>query len=241
MIQIIKIAGIIYINLARFINGEIKHTLLFLLFFFLFSTTLAQSLNLFDADEIIELNLRADMKAVLNDRGEDPQYHAATLQYKVDLNVINIPIKIKTRGHFRKISSNCKYPPILLNFKKSSILKGDVFEDQNKLKLVTPCQGEKYVVNEYLVYKLYNLITPRSFKVRLVKIIFQDTVKDKSSIPYYGILMEEEKQMAKRNQSNSFEKIGLRPEGTQKEDFLKMAVFNYMIGNTDWSVLPTKY
>ncbi|MCK5441392.1 MAG: hypothetical protein KAJ23_05845, partial [Maribacter sp.] len=63
-----------------------------------------------------------------------------------------------------------------------------------------------------------------------------DTVKNKSSMPYYGILLEEEEQMAKRNQSRSLEKIGLRPEVTQKEDFLKMAVFEYMIGNTDWSV-----
>jgi len=236
MVQIPKIAAIIFANFARFLNGEIKHALLFLLCFFLWSTTLGQSSNFFDDDEVITLNLRGDLKTVFKDRGDDSQYHSASLQYKADLNTINIPIKIKTRGHFRKISSNCKYPPILLNFKKSSIPKSSIFEGQDKVKLVTPCQGEKYVIHEYLVYKLYNLITPRSFKARLVKVIFQDTVNNKNSIPYYGILLEEEKQMAKRNQSSAMEKIGLRPERTQKEDFLKMAVFEYMIGNTDWSV-----
>ena len=236
MIQICKIATIIFTNFTGFLNGELKHALLFSSCFFLLSTALSQSSNLFDADEVIELNLRGDLKTVFKDRGDDPQYHPATLQYKADLNTVNIPIKIKTRGHFRKLSSNCKYPPILLNFKKSSIPKSSFFEGQDKMKLVTPCQGEKYVIHEYLVYKLYNLITPRSFKARLVKVIYQDSVKNKSSIPYYGILMEEEKQMAKRNLSSSLKKIGLRPEGTQKEDFLKMAVFEYMIGNTDWSV-----
>ena len=236
MIQITKIAVIIFTNFARFLNGEIKHALLFLFCFFLLSTTLGQASSLFDSDEVLELNLRGDLKTVFKDRGDDPQYHSATLQYKADLNTINIPIKIKTRGHFRKISSNCKYPPIFLNFKKLSIPKKSIFDGQDKVKLVTPCQGEKYVVHEYLVYKLYNLITQRSFKARLVKVIFQDTVKNKSSKPYYGILLEEEKQMAKRNQSSSLEKIGLRPESTQKEDFLKMAIFEYMIGNTDWSV-----
>jgi len=226
----------IFTNFTVFSNGEIKHTLLFLLCFFLFSTTQGQSSNLFDTDEVIELNLRGDLKTIFKDRGDDSQYHSATLQYNADLNKVNIPIKIKTRGHFRKIPYNCKYPPILLNFKKSSIPKSSFFAGQDKVKLVTPCQGEKFVIYEYLVYKLYNLITPRSFKVRLVKIIFQDTVKNKSSIPYYGMLIEEEKQMAMRNQSSSLEKIGLRPEGTKKEDFLKMAVFEYMIGNTDWSV-----
>jgi len=236
MIQIAKMAAIIFTNFAGSLHVEIKHALLFLLCFFLLNTTLGQSSILFDSEEVITLNLRSDLKKVFKDRGDDPQYHSATLQYEADLNTINIPIKIKTRGHFRKISSNCKYPPILLNFKKSSIPKGSVFEGQDKMKLVTPCQGEKYVVYEYLVYKLYNLITPKSFRARLVKVVFQDTVKNKSSIPYYGILLEEEKQMAKRNQSSSLKKIGLRPEITQKEGFLKMAVFEYMIGNTDWSI-----
>ncbi len=229
-------AAIIFAKFARFLNGGIRHVLLFLLCLFQLGTTLGQSSSLFDTDEVIELNLRSDLKTLFKDRGDDSQYHSATLQYKADLNKINIPLKIKTRGHFRKISSNCKYPPILLNFKKSSIPENSVFKGQDKVKLVTPCRGEKYVVYEYLVYKLYNLITPRSFKARLVKVIFQDTVKNKSSMPYYGILLEEEEQMAKRNQSRSLEKIGLRPEVTQKEDFLKMAVFEYMIGNTDWSV-----
>lgn len=236
MIQITKIAVIIFTNFVGFLNGEIKHVLLFLICFFLWSTTLGQASPLFDSDEVLELNLQGNLKKVFKDRGDDPQYHSATLQYKADLNTMNILIKIKTRGHFRKISSNCKYPPILLNFKKSATPKGSVFEGQDKVKLVTPCQGEKYVIYEYLVYKLYNLITPRSFKARLVKVIFQDTVKNKSSKPYYGMLIEEEKQMAKRNQSSSLEKIGLRPKSTQKEDFLKMAIFEYMIGNTDWSV-----
>ncbi|MBT8306699.1 MAG: hypothetical protein KJN85_07160, partial [Maribacter sp.] len=236
MIQLSKTTTIIYFHFARFLNGDIRHTLSLFVFLFLLNTTLGQSPNLFDTEEVLTLNLRGDFKKLFKDRGEDSQYHPATLGYNADLNTIDHPIKIKTRGHFRKISSNCKYPPLLLNFKKSAIPKNSLFQGQDKMKLVTPCRGEKYVVYEYLVYKLYNLITPKSFKVRLTKVIFQDTVKKTSSIPYYGILLEEEKQMAKRNRSTALEKIGLRPEGTQREDFLKMAVFQYMIGNTDWSV-----
>jgi hypothetical protein len=104
------------------------------------------------------------------------------------------------------------------------------------MKLVTPCRGDQYVIHEYLVYKLHNLITPKSFRARLVKVIYQDTVKNKSTDPLYGILLEEEKQMATRNLSHSFEKYNVHPQGTQKGDFLNMAVFQYMIGNTDWSV-----
>jgi hypothetical protein len=239
MIQTQKIANISSTDFAWYISllkGASKHALLVFTCCFLMSSAMGQSSNLFDSDEVIVLTLRGDLKTAFKDRGDDPQYHPATLYYQADQNAINIPIKIKTRGHFRKMSSNCKYPPVLLNFAKSSTPENSVFYGQDKMKLVTPCRGDEYVIHEYLVYKLYNLITPKSFKARLVKVIYQDTVKNKSSDPLYGILLEEEEQMAMRNLSYSLEKIGLRPEETQKDDFLQMAVFQYMIGNTDWSV-----
>ena len=219
-----------------FFKRELKAVLLFSACFFFLGNAIGQVSNLFDDDEVLQLTLRGDLKTVFKDRGDEPQYHPATIRYKANRNEINIPIKIKTRGHFRKLSSNCKYPPILLNFTEHTTPQNAVFYGQNKVKLVTPCQGDQYVINEYLVYKLYNLITPKSFKAKLVKVIYQDTVKNKNSNPYYGILLEEEKQMAMRNQCLSLKKMGLRPETTLKGDFLKMAVFQYMIGNTDWSV-----
>ena len=239
MIQSHQIIGIISTDFAwciTFLKGETKHALLALACCFLLTSAMGQSSNLFDSDEVIELTLRADLKTVFKDRGDDPQYHPATLYYQADQIAINIPLNIKTRGHFRKMSSNCKYPPILLNFAKSSTPENSVFYGQDKVKLVTPCRGDEYVIHEYLVYKLYNYITPKSFKARLVKVIYQDTVKNESSDPLYGILLEEEEQMAIRNLSFTMEKIGIRPEETQKDDFLNMAVFEYMIGNTDWSV-----
>ena len=221
---------------SPFLQREAKRTVLFIACCFLLSTVLGQSSNLFDSDEAMQLTLRGDLKAIFKDRRDDSQYHPATIQYQADKDTFSIPIKIKTRGHFRKISGNCMYPPLLLNFAKLSTPESSVFNGQDKLKLVTPCRGDQYVIYEYLVYKLYNIITPKSFKARLVKVIYQDTVKNKSSDPYYGILIEDEEQMAMRNSCNSLDKIGIRPEAIQKDDFLKMAVFQYMIGNTDWSV-----
>jgi hypothetical protein len=69
----------------------------------------------------------------------------------------------------------------------------------------------------------------------LVKVVLEDAAKGKDTDPFYGILLEEEKQMAKRNKMVSIEPK-LRPEQTRLEEFLTMAVFQYLIGNTDWSV-----
>ncbi len=213
-----------------------KHILLVMGCFFFISTVHGQKSRLFKSDEILELTLRADMKAVIKDRGEDPQYHRATLHYLEGETVFDIPLKIKARGNFRKSLAGCKYPPLFINFKKKAIPKASLFRGQDKIKLVTPCRGDEYVVNEYLVYKLYNIISPKSFRARLVRVTYQDTVKNKSSDPYFGILLEEEKQIAKRYKSKSVSIERLNPESTQKDAFLKMAVFQYMIGNTDWSV-----
>jgi hypothetical protein len=213
-----------------------KHILSLLIFFLVINHVFSQVPGLFDSDQVMEFTLRGDLKTLFKDRGDDSKYYKATLHYTADQGAVDIPIRIKTRGHFRKQSGNCQYPPLQLNFAKSSTPKNSVFSGQDKMKLVTNCQGDQYVINEYLVYKLYNLLTPKSFKARLVSVVFEDTVKNKISEPSYGILLEEEAQMAARNNSVSIEKIGIVPQATQKEVFLKMAVFEYMIGNTDWSV-----
>ncbi len=197
---------------------------------------IAQPDQLFDSEEMLEVTVSGEFGDLMKDRGNDPQYHAFTLTFKNGGNPVSIQVKIKTRGHFRKLMENCTYPPMLLNFNKESVVN-TLFAGQEKLKLVTPCRGDKYVVREYLVYKLYNQITPKSFNVRLVKVIFEDSnSKAKKVEPLYGMLIEEEEHMAKRNNAISVDGKLTRPEQTQRDDFLNMAVFEYLIGNTDWSV-----
>jgi hypothetical protein len=213
-----------------------KSAILSLLSLFILQDCLAQTPALFQSDEVLELTLSCDMKAVQNDRGQESQYHEAKVIYKEGGQSIDIPVRIKTRGGFRKIRSNCKYPPLWLNFAKATTPKTSIFRGQDKTKMVTPCSGDEYVINEYLAYKLYNLVTPKSLKARLVKVVFHDAVKDKSSDANFAMILEEEKQMAKRNGAVTLDTKMLDPRSTEKEDFLKMAVFQYLIANTDWSV-----
>jgi hypothetical protein len=191
--------------------------------------------GLFEGDTVLQLKLSGDVRGLLNDRGDDPKYYPLVLSYKnTDTTETFISLKAKTRGHFRKDKANCIYPPILLNFQDSE-KRATLFENQNKVKLVTSCRGDKYVIREYLVYKLYNLLTPKSFRARLVQTTFYDTIRRKGTT-FYGILLEEEQQMAKRNGVKLLKTKRMPVQSTEVETFLKMAVFQYMIGNTDWSV-----
>jgi hypothetical protein len=194
------------------------------------------SKELFGNDEVLDIKLSGNIRAVLNDRGDNSQYHSLSFSYfEKDSNEVSMPMNIKTRGHFRKDKGNCDYPPLMLDLSKSNQPPSSLFYKQNKLKLVMPCRGDEYVIREWLVYKLYNLITPKSFRARLVKVILDDASKKKQT-NFYGILLEDEKQMAERNHLVTVEKKLLKPQNTEIDAFLTMAVFEYMIGNTDWSV-----
>lgn len=209
---------------------------LIVVFSFFWANAGAQPDQLFGREDVLELTISGDIGGLMKDRGNDPQYHALTLSYKNSDAQQSIPVRIKARGHFRKAKENCTYPPLLLNFSEDST-QNTLFAGQDKLKLVTPCRGDKYVVREYLVYKMHNQLTPKSFNVRLVKVTYADSnPKSKILEPLYGMLIEDEGQMAKRNNSVSVEGKLVRPEQTKRDDFLNMAVFEYMIGNTDWSV-----
>lgn len=191
--------------------------------------------DLFDSDEILQIKISGNIRSLFNDRGDAAPYKPLVLSYKgPDSNEVTINIRGKTRGNFRRKKENCTYPPILLNFTKKEA-KPSLFDKQDKLKLVTPCANDNYVIREYLVYKLYNLITPKSYRARLARVTFNDTEKKKET-SFYSMLLEEDEQMAKRNGSKILNSKNINGESTETETFLKMAVFEYMIGNTDWSV-----
>lgn len=215
--------------------------ILFLIMSFLHPASLNVQSNskagLFDSNEILHIKISGNLRTVLNDRAEKSTYQSLNFSYKVnDSSELSFPIQIKTRGRFRKLSDNCSYPPLLLNFAKKNQPEGSIFSKQDKMKLVMPCRGEEYVIREWLLYKIYNLFTPQSLRARLVKVDMDDSQKKKSTSSFYGILLEEEDQMAKRNKMVSLEEKYTRPEQTKYDAFLRMAVFQYFIGNTDWSI-----
>jgi hypothetical protein len=133
---------------------------------------------LFQSDEPLYLTLSMDIKTVfLNREGEES--HPAEISYTdPEGNKTTIPIKINVRGHFRKESNNCDFPPLRLNFSDSTVVN-TIFDGQDKIKLVTHCQSrldlyEQNVLKEYLAYKLYNLFTEESYLVRLVHMTYAD-------------------------------------------------------------------
>ncbi len=194
--------------------------------------------GLFENDDILHIKLTGKLNELFTDRKENMAYHPMLLQYQgKDSSLISNHIRAKARGNFRRLKENCKWPPIMLNFPKKEKLKSLLlFEKQNKLKLVVPCQGDEYVIREWLVYKLYNLLTEKSFRARLAQVEFEDSAAQRKTETHYCILLEDEIAVAERNKTSLINKKQILMENTNRMEFTKMAVFQYMIANTDWSV-----
>lgn len=197
----------------------------------------AQSSVLFENDEVLEITLMGDLNSLFKNRYGKAEYFDIHVSYEDSTNqTISIPLRSKTRGKFRRRPGFCKYPPLLLNFNKKSV-ENTLFKGQDKLKLVMPCRGDKYVLREYYTYKIFNILTDYSFKARLVKVNLEDSnPKARKAEPFYAFIIEEEDQMADRNKMISVGQDLIRPENLDSDEFLKMATFQYLIGNTDWSV-----
>jgi hypothetical protein len=104
--------------------------------------------------------------------------------------------------------------------------------------MVTHCRygNEEYLLKEYLIYKLYNVLTDYSFRVRLLKVVYINTYKKSKPIETYAFLIEPTEMLTSRTNSTSVTSLKLTMQNILPEMMDRMAIFNYMIGNTDWSV-----
>lgn len=194
--------------------------------------------SLFMSDEIIRIELRSDFSAIQAERTGDPEYHDGKLIYYTEGSKTKLSVKVMARGNFRLSPENCNFPPLLVDFRKSEV-KNTIFENQDKLKLVTPCQYEEDVIDEYTIYKLYNQVTDLSFKVRLVKILYIDDRLNKRLFEKYSFFIEDKDHVAERNNAVAKDKF-LTPFDINRENLQKLSVFEYLIGNKDWYITSRK-
>jgi len=205
----------------------------------------AESAPLFASHVVLSLTLEADFHTIRReDRSdEDSEERPAVMMWtNADGSSETQEIQIQTRGIFRLSRRNCDFPPLRLNVKKEPT-KGTLFEGQDKLKLVVTCKlnqdyWEQYVLAEHLVYRMLNLFTPLSFQVRLAKVTYIDSSQEDETFTRYAFLIEDDDIMATRNNGWKLDwETGrvFHPARLEKRMAILVDVFQYMIGNTDWS------
>ena len=202
----------------------------------------ADNRRLFQSTDPLTFTLTANFNAVNRDRDEN-----STKRFPATLGVAgdngkshDVKVTLGTRGHFRLRQTSCSFVPLRVEFDRQTA-SGTVFDGQKALKLVTHCREnnayEQYTMREYLVYRIYNLLTPRSFRARLAKASYVDAASGKLLTSRYGMFLEDDDDVARRMEGRIAELFNARFNELDAESQTLMFVFEYMIGSTDLSVI----
>ncbi len=192
----------------------------------------------FVKDSISHLTIEADFDSLFNNKKLTAEQKAKLTITNPDGTTKELGIKIKTRGVYRR--KYCEVPPLRLNFNDKDLDSMGLNNAFDKLKLVTHCveneNAEQVLLKEYWTYKLYNQVTPNSFRVHLVKIIYINTRNKAIQTERFGFLIENNNEMAHRLGGKLVDKYGLTPTQLEATSHQDAMLFNYMIGNLDWHI-----
>jgi hypothetical protein len=195
--------------------------------------------RLFDAADPLVLTLTADFGAIGKQRGTEKKSLPGVLSYVAATgDSVRLDVQLRTRGHFRL--NLCQYPPLKVTFDKTQTPHTLFSHESSSLKLTVQCRGGQsytnYLLEEYLIYRGYNLLTDRSFRARLARVTYVDATGKHPPETRHAFFVEDDDRMARRNHMKLFVQKGVT-QGELDFDQTGLAmVFQYMIGNTDFAV-----
>jgi hypothetical protein len=195
--------------------------------------------RLFRAREPVTMWLQADFKAVNKDRDSmSTKRFPAVMRWLGEKgDTVKTDVHLATRGHWRL--RTCSVVPLKVYFDKEKT-KGTVFGGQGGIKVTTHCQkADRYAQNvyvEYAVYGMYNAVTPISLLARLSTITWENPGDPGFTVTRPGFWTEEDDDMAARNRGKILMQQGGNAEEMDPWQMAVTDVFQYMIGNTDFSL-----
>lgn len=193
------------------------------------------SKHFFTDTSILKATLVTDMGNLTSGRIGDKKQSGSFTLFADDSTKITSKVQLNARGHMRR--ETCYIPPLKVQF---SVDSTSPLSTLKSLKIVAPCEFvtlyQELLIREYLAYKMYNLLTDLSFRVRLISLEIQDSKGKKKTLKSYAFFIEDIDQLAKRNHSVALDNIKINTETTDRQLVTLLSIFQYMIGNTDWSV-----
>jgi hypothetical protein len=194
----------------------------------------ASSQALFESNELLEAELAGPLAALVNSGEDRPEF-----PFVITVAGVAVPVDVRLRGNSRL--RVCSFPPLRLNF-SAKTAAGTLFEGQDKLKLVTHCSEKPKdagnTLEEYLTYRLFNLLSDDSYRVRPLRIRYTDT--DSGGRPgaaHDAFLIESDKAFARRQGVSVLDAPGVYLSRLDERQAARMYVFQYLVGDTDWSLV----
>ncbi|MFK7810252.1 MAG: hypothetical protein AB8F74_20785 [Saprospiraceae bacterium] len=189
-------------------------------------------------EDCLNLTIESNFQQLIDNKNTDT-YQKAKVSYKSNSGeLVQRDIKIKPRGKSRRRA--CDIPPFFMKFSKKDLLADGLMAD-HKLKVVTHClesdavEGEQNILKEFLTYKMLNELTDKSFRVQLVRISYLDT-ETKETSERFGFVIESSKELSRRLNSSRLKDVAIETKDLEQTQYNTVAMFQYMISNTDWQI-----
>lgn len=202
------------------------------------SSTNADENPLFQANEPLSVVLEFPVKDLLRQARKRPTVPGLLRYTDADAAEVVLDVALMTRGNSRL--EQCSYPPLKLDLKQKQVAS-TIFAGQNKLKLVTQCRKSavylRYLNHEYITYRIYSLLTEYSFRVRMLEVTFRDSTGQRQDEVHPSFLIESHGETAARLDMTPIDAKTVDTSQLDPELLSIFTLFQYMIGNTDWSVL----
>ena len=199
--------------------------------------------RLFAESAMLTASIEAPLTTLMKDRPDEDYLDGKFRLAGADGSDAVFDLKVRTRGNYRRDKKHCDFAPIRLNFRTKQVA-GTELDGQDKLKLVTHCRNrnpqiEQYVLREYLAYRLLNALTPKSFGVRLMRITYIDT-EGGGRMTKLGFVIEDDDDVAERNGMQTVKTGDISSEDLEPGEQNFIHVFQYMIGNTEYSLVKAE-
>jgi hypothetical protein len=193
------------------------------------------SIRFFTDEQLIEMTITTDIKALQSQKGNDVFQDGTVMMKFPDSSSVTENIAVAPRGNFRR--GYCRIPPMMINFRKDPSSR---LASLGKLKLVLGCgvkaEDEQLLLKEFLIYKIYNQLEDKSFRVRLLRTNYVDTKNRIKAFTQYSFLIEDDADLCHRTHCKKKEHGQYLTESTDRNMMTMVALFEYMVGNTDWAV-----
>jgi len=191
---------------------------------------------LFESDEPLELTLAMPVRTIVSRMKNRPEVEGYVEYTGADGAPVRLDVEVRTRGRSRL--EICSFPPLSINFKRGQV-EGTLFAGQNRIKLVTLCKPssnyEQYLHLEQLVYDVYRQITDYGFRTRSVNMRYMDTSRDDRVTEAPAFFIEHVDMLAERFGMRAAEVKSLDIGVHDPEALATYTLFQYLIGNLDWS------
>ncbi len=193
--------------------------------------------RVFDDSNEMMVTLAGPWRTIGNNIKKDALYPVQLTYTGADGRQHTIDAEVEPRGISRRLRL-CDFPPLKIRFDKAST-KGTEFRGIGSLKLVTYCKNrdmyEQYYVKEFLAYRIYNLITDYSFRVRPMMIEYRESQGRGSPVSRFSFLIEDVDDVAKRNGLKKLAIPKISYKTLDPAEISNLTLFQFMVGNVDYA------